>query len=58
MGQIFLKHRGGGRQTFFVGGGGRYDDFDEEIDVSKASFLVSIVNIFVSEALLARALKF
>ena len=57
-GSNIFETKGGGRQTFFVGGGGRYDDFDEEIDVSKASFLVSIVNIFVSEALLARALKF
>ena len=26
----------GGGQTFFVGGGGSYDDVDEEIDVSEA----------------------
>ena len=30
-----------GRQTFFVGGSGGYDDVDEEIEVSKANFLVS-----------------
>ena len=33
-----------------AGGGGSYDDVDEEINVSKASFLVSEANIFVSEA--------
>ena len=37
-------------QTFFVGGDGGYDDVDEEIDVSEVSFLVSVANIFVSEA--------
>ena len=47
-GQTFFTHRGG--QTFFVGGGGCCDDADEEIDVSEVSFLVSVVNIFVSEA--------
>ena len=57
-GQIFFSHRGGtnlfalraGGRKFFVGGSGGYDDVDEEIDVSKASFLVSEANIFVSEA--------
>ena len=57
-GQIFFSHRGGtnlfalraGGRKFFVGGGGGYDDVDEEIDVSEASFLVSEANIFVSEA--------
>ena len=44
----FCIERGG--QTFFVGGGGRYDDVDKEIDVSEASFPVSEANIFVSEA--------
>ena len=34
-GQTFLHQEGGG-QTFFVGGGGSYDDVDEEIDVSEA----------------------
>ena len=50
-GQIFFSHMGGtnlfalraGGRKFFVGGGGSYDDVDEEIDVSEA-------NIFVSEA--------
>ena len=37
-GQTFLTHRGG--QTFF-GGGGSYDDVDEEINVSEANILVS-----------------
>ena len=45
-----ILHREGGRQTFFVGGSGGYDDVDEEIDVSEASFLMSEANIFVSEA--------
>ena len=40
----------GGRQTFYVGGGGAYDDVDEEMDVSEAKFHVSAANIFVSEA--------
>ena len=40
-GQTFFTHRGG--TNIFVGGGGSYDDEDEEIDVSEA-------NIFVSEA--------
>ena len=48
-GQTFLTHRREGGQTFFtqrggqafvVGGGGGYEDVDEEIDVSEASFLV------------------
>ena len=38
-----------GGQTFFVGGGGGFDDVDEEIDVSKANFPVSEANILVSE---------
>ena len=33
-----------------AGGGGGYDNVDEDINVSKASFLVSEANIFVSEA--------
>ena len=41
---------GRGGQTFFVGGSGGFDDFDEEIDVSEVNFLVSEANIFVSEA--------
>ena len=64
-GQTFFKHRRGGGQTFFVGVGGGYDDVDEEIDLSEASFLVSKANIFVSEASklstgarISRALKF
>ena len=43
----FCIERGG--QTFFVGGGGSYDDVDKEIDVSEVSFLVSKANIFVRE---------
>ena len=41
-----------GGQTFYAGGSGGYDDNDveEEMDVSKANFLVSKVNIVVSEA--------
>ena len=40
-----------GGQTFYVWGGGAYDDVDEEIDVSEASFLVRESNFFfVSEA--------
>ena len=38
-GQTFFTDRGG--QTFYVGGGGAYDDVDEEVDVSKVNFLVS-----------------
>ena len=54
---IFASRRGG--HTFFVGGGAGYDDVDEEIDGSKASFFVSEANIFVSEFSGARrALKF
>ena len=37
-------------QTFYVVGGGGYDDVDEEMDVSEANFLVSEANITVSEA--------
>ena len=37
-------------QTFYVGCDGGFDDVDEEMDVSKANFLVSAANIFVSEA--------
>ena len=53
-----------GAQTFFVGGIGAYDDVDEneEMVVSKANFLWSGANIFVSKASKlsagARALKF
>ena len=32
--------------TFFVGGGGNYDDVDEEIDVSEASKLSAGARIF------------
>ena len=44
-GHTFFSHRGWGTniftlregiQTFYVGGGGSYDDVDEEMDVSKA----------------------
>ena len=31
----------GGGQTFFDGGGGAYDNVDEEMDVSEANILVS-----------------
>ena len=57
-GQTFLTHRreGGtnifasrGGQKFFVGGGGGYDDVDEEIDVSEANSLVTVANIFLSK---------
>ena len=50
-GQTFLHFciKGGG-QTFFVGGGGAYDDVDEEMDVSKGNFLVSEANIYMSKA--------
>ena len=44
----FCIERGG--DNIFFGCGGSYDDVDEEIDVSEASFLVSEANIFVSEA--------
>ena len=37
--QTFL-HQGWG-QTFHVGGGGGYDEVDEEMDVSQANILVS-----------------
>ena len=36
-----------GGQRLYVGGGGAYDDVDEEMVVSVANFLVSEVNIFV-----------
>ena len=39
-GDKHFSHTGGG-QTFFVGGGGGYDDVDEEIDVSEANIYVS-----------------
>ena len=39
-----------GGQTFYVGGGGAYDDFVKEMNVSEANFLVSAANIIVSEA--------
>ena len=35
----FTQKRGG--QTFYVGGGGTYDDVVEELVVSEAKFLVS-----------------
>ena len=38
-GQTFLLWKGG--QTFYVGGGGAYDDVVEDLVVSKANFLVS-----------------
>ena len=37
-------------QTFYVVGGGGYDDVDEEMDVSEANFLVSEVKNLVCEA--------
>ena len=40
VGQTFLLWGEGG-QTFYVRGGGAYDDVDEEVDVSEANFLVS-----------------
>ena len=39
-----------GGTNIFVGGGDSYDDIDEQIDMSNASFLVSEVNIFVMKA--------
>ena len=39
-----------GGQTFYVGGGGAYDDGDEEMAVTEANTFVSGANIFVSEA--------
>ena len=38
-----------GGQTFYVGGGGAYDDVDQEMHVSEANFLVRELNIFVRE---------
>ena len=49
-GQTFLKHKREGGQTFFVGGSSAYADVDEEMVVSEGNYLVSKVNIFVSEA--------
>ena len=43
-------HRGGGGQTFFVGGSGAYDAVNEEMVVSEANYPVSEANIFVSKA--------
>ena len=40
-GQTFLTHRRGSGKTCFVGGGGGFDDVEEEIDVSEANILVS-----------------
>ena len=40
----------GGDKHFFVGGGVAYDDVDEETVASKANFLGSEANIFVSKA--------
>ena len=37
--QTFIRTVGG--KTFYVVGGGGYDDVDEEMDVSEANFLVS-----------------
>ena len=51
----------GGRQTFYVGGGGAYDDVDEEMNVSEANFLVSAASKFSAVARILgarRALKF
>ena len=54
-GKHFLHTGGGGDkhfshtwagQTFFVGGGGGYDDVNEEIDVSEASMLSAGARIF------------
>ena len=41
-GQSFYTERG--EQIFNVGGGGGYDDFDEEMNVNEANFLVSKVS--------------
>ena len=41
-----ISYTQGGGQTIFVGGGGGYDDVDEEMDVNKANFLVSDARIF------------
>ena len=54
-GQIFLTHRRGGDkhfshtvgrggQTFYVGGGGAFDDVNDEMVVSVANFHVSEVS--------------
>ena len=50
-----------GGQTFYVGGGGAYDDVDEEINVSEANFLVSEASKLSAGARILgarRALKF
>ena len=39
-GDKHFSHAVGG-QTFYVRGGGAYDDVDEEVDVSEANFLAS-----------------
>ena len=52
---------GQGGQTFYVGGGGAYDDDSEEMDVSEANFLVSEASkLSVGARILGarRALKF
>ena len=49
MQRSFYNSKWGEGQTFFVGGGGNYDDVHEEINVSEASFFASEANIFVSE---------
>ena len=48
-GQTFLTHRRGSGKTCFVGGGGGFDDVDEEMDVSRANFLVREANMFVED---------
>ena len=45
--QTFIRTVGG--KTFYVVGGGGYDDVDEEMDVSEANFLVSKANFLLSE---------
>ena len=62
-GHTYLPHRreGGpnifhtGGQTFYVGGGGTYDDVVEELVVSEANFLLSEASNLSAGA---RALKF
>ena len=48
--------RRGGGQTFYVGGGGAYDNVDEELVVSKANFHVSEASKLYAGA--SRALEF
>ena len=51
------KHFHKGRQTFYVGGSGGYDDVDEEMDVREANFLVSQVSKLSAGAGSFRGLK-